>query len=421
MLAKLHDLPEQSSVDVTIVGAGMVGASAAIGLKQLGLNVMLIDAFAFTDAVPNYSPSYDARSTALSWGTRDILTGLGIWSEVEKQACPITEVHVSEKDRFGTTRIKSENYQQSAVGYVVPNQWLGRCLLSRADALDIPLYASVQVDEIIQGTTKKLVLTSNEEAGKIERVLETRLLIIADGSSSTTAKKLGIESDIQHYSQHALIANITTELPNNGMAFERFTSKGPLALLPLSDYECAVVWTHDQAEISDYLNMTDEAFCQAIEISFGERLGKVEKCGARTSYPLKLIQAKEQCRPGVLLLGNAAHSLHPVAGQGFNLAIRSVAACVESIAEYEAQGLAFECLEHLAKLCASRTKDQFKTVALSDQLVKVFGSSSILLSLARELGLIGLDNAPLLKSLFASQAMGLAGRKSNLHAHVPLR
>lgn len=419
MLANLQELSDKSQVDVTIVGAGMVGASAAIGLRQLGLKVILVDSFGFESAVPNYTPSYDARSTALSWGTRDILNNLGVWSSVEQKACPITEVHVSEKSRFGTTHIKAEDYQQSAVGYVVPNQWLGHCLLSRVDDLSIPLYPAVKVHQIKPGLMQELVLTSSSGSDtSVKRSIETRLLIIADGADSNTAKKIGIESDIQLYAQHAIVANVTTELPNNGTAFERFTNKGPLAMLPLSDYECAVVWTHDHSDISRYLEMDDQSFCRAIENSFGERLGKVTKCGQRASYPLKLIQAKEQCRPGVLLLGNAAHSLHPVAGQGFNLAIRGVAASVESIAHCQEQGVSFESLENLAKLCASRVDDQVKTVALSDQLVKVFGSSSKFLGMARELGLIGLDNAPILKSLFASQAMGLAGRKPILHSNA---
>ncbi len=419
MLANLQELREGSQVDVAIVGAGMVGASAAIGLRQLGLNVLLIDAFGFTYAVPDFTPSYDARSTALSWGTRDILIELGVWEEVEKKSCQITEVHVSEKGRFGTTRIKAQDYNQSAVGHVVPNQWLGRCLLSRVDDLAIPIYASAEVEEIQQGSPNKLVITSVDESKPaIKRTIEARLLIIADGTDSKTAKKLGIETEIQHYAQHAIIANVTTELPNHGLAFERFTTKGPLAMLPLADYQCAVVWTHDQSEVSHYLEMDDDEFCRAIEESFSERLGEIEKCGERLSYPLKLIQAKEQCRSGVLLLGNAAHSLHPVAGQGFNLAIRGVAAAIENIALCQEQKTAFESLENLAQLCTKRLDDQVKTIALSDQLVKVFGSSSKLLSVARELGLIGLDNAPILKSLFASQAMGLAGRKSNLRSGV---
>lgn len=415
MLAPFQELENNTHLDVVIVGAGMVGASAAIGLRQLGLKVVLIDSFGFTKAVPEFTPSYDARSTALSWGTRDILTALGVWEDVAKHACPITQVHVSEKSRFGTTRIRSEDYDQAALGYVVPNQWLGRCLMSRVNDLDIPLYASVEVSSITQSTPQTIGLSSSTADGeRINRNICTRLLIIADGADSKTAKMLGIESTVQQYAQHAIIANVTSELSNEGIAFERFTQNGPLAMLPLSEHESAIVWTHDQADVSNYLEMSDSEFCLAIEQNFSERLGKIQKCGERASYPLKLIQANEQCRAGVLLLGNAAHSLHPVAGQGFNLAIRGVAACVDNIAACQAQQVPYESLNNLHRFCQSRMDDQAKTIAMSDQLVKVFGSSSRFVSVAREIGLIGLDNAPILKSLFASRAMGLADRKATL-------
>ena len=411
MLASLRDLPDQAEFDIAIVGAGMVGASAAIGLKQLGLRVLLLDAFGFSEAVPAYTPSYDERSTALSWGTREILQALAVWQDVSQKACPISEVHVSEKQRFATARIHAEDYQQEALGYVVANQWLGHCLLSRVQALDIPLYAGVKVSAIQQG--KPLEITLQESANlELTKAVRTRLLIIADGTDSATARMLGIDYQTQAYQQHAIIANVSTELANQGRAFERFTATGPLALLPLSEYQSALVWTHAETDAKRYLAMSEAEFCRALEASFGERLGAIERCGERLSYPLKLVQAKEQCRAGVLLLGNAAHGLHPVAGQGFNLAIRGVAACVENIARCQISGQSFESLANLHQLCDQRLGDQMKTIALSDQLVKIFGHSSRLLGLMRELGLVGLDNSPLLKSWFAARAMGLAERKS---------
>lgn len=418
MLINLSELDNGHEFDVLIVGAGMVGASTAIGLTQIGLKVLLIDSFAFKDAVPVYTPSYDARSTALSWGTRDILTDLSVWSEVEKNACPIAEVHVSEKGRFGTSRIKAQDYHQQALGYVVPNQWLGRSLLSKVNDLNIPLCASVEVDRIVLGASHQIDLLELNTATKNSKTILTKLVVIADGTDSKTARKVGIESTVQHYSQHAIIANVTTELANQGVAYERFTSKGPLAMLPLSDYECAIVWTHDQKDVNRYLELTEEAFCHEIEACFGERLGRVTKCGARSSYSLKLIQAKEKCRPGILLLGNAAHSLHPVAGQGFNLAIRGVAASVQNIADCLKNQQAYEGLKNLSRLCESLQSDQLKTISMSDQLVKIFGSQSLLTSISREIGLIGLDNTPFLKSLFAAQAMGLAGRKNKLPVNL---
>lgn len=419
MLASLQALPEQAEFDIVIVGAGMVGASAAIGLKQLGLRVLLMDAFAFPQAVPRYTPSYDERSTALSWGTKEILEKLGIWSLVSEKACAINEVHVSEQHRFATARIHAKDYRQDALGYVVPNQWLGYCLLSRVQSLEIPLFAGVKVSDVQAGQPLGVTLLSLNDADE-QRTIRTRLLIVADGSESETAKMLGIDYRIETYQQHAIIANITTELANQGRAFERFTRTGPLAFLPLSEYQCAIVWTHPQEDAEAYMAMSDDEFCSALENTFGERLGKVEHCGKRISYPLKLIQAKEQCRAGILLLGNAVHGLHPVAGQGFNLAIRGVAASVESIGNCLVSGMPFESLENLNLLCQQRQSDQMKTIALSDQLIKIFGHSSRVMGLLRELGLAGLDNTPFLKSLFAAQAMGLAERKvtiSNTREH----
>ncbi len=418
MLIAIDDLQNHDAFDVVVVGAGMVGASAAISLAQLNLNVLLLDAFPFRQAVPEYSPSYDERSTALSWGTRQLLEGMHVWESILHKACPIEEVHVSEKGGFGSVRMHSKEYRQEALGYVVANQWLGHCLLSRVDALNIPLCSGVKVADIVPGRPTQIQLISTlsgqvHEAAPQSATINARLLIIADGSCSETARKIGIDYQEDAYRQHAIVANITTELPNQGRAFERFTPTGPLALLPLSENQSALVWTHDQTQLEQYLAMSEQQFCRAIEDSFGERLGAIVHCGERASYPLKLIQAKEQCRDGILLLGNAAHSLHPVAGQGFNLAIRGVAACAEHVLKH--RDSCFEALEHLITLCEQLQADQQKTIALSDQLVKVFGSSSKLLGFLREAGLVGLDNTAWLKSIFAARAMGLAERKIRLN------
>ena len=321
--------------DAVIVGAGMVGASTALGLHDLGLKVLMIDAFEFASNLPDYTPSYDERSTALSWGTRDILSQLDVWHEVEKHACPITQVHVSEKGRFGTTRINSDDYSQDALGYVVPNKWLGRCLLEAVRQKNIPFLSGVTVKSI---DTK---LDEEERVHSLElrhsssdcQIVQSKLLVIADGTESKTAALIGIDYEVDHYNQHALVVNVSTAIDHLGVAYERFTQKGPLAMLPLMEKTCALVWTHDSSEIDKFLTMSEGEFCTELEEAFSERLGPIEKCGERVSYPLRLVKAKEQCRQGVILLGNAAHSLHPVAGQGFNLAIRGVAAFLEYVKE----------------------------------------------------------------------------------------
>ena len=412
-------LQEGDHFDVVVVGAGMVGASTALGLSQLGQRILLIDAFNIHSSITGYTPSYDARSTALSWGSKEILSQLSVWPDIAEHACAISQVHVSEQGKFGTTRMTAGEFEQSALGYVVPNQWLGQCLLANIDQEDICFCSATRV-EAIQALRDRQQLTLRSDDGKGLKV-SSRLLVISDGADSKTARFLGIESDEELYSQHALIANVTTSLPNNGVAYERFTPKGPLALLPISENTSSLVWTRDSSEINDYLNMNEAEFCKALELEFGERLGLIEKCGERVSYPLKLMRAKEQYRQGVLLLGNAAHSLHPVAGQGFNLALRGVAAFLESVsqnvADASAAGPAFESLESLNKLCQERQRDQSKTIFLSDQLIKIFGSKMPVLSVLRDLGRVGLDNTPHLKSLFAAQTMGLAEKKTHFAMH----
>jgi len=415
MRPELKVLPNDQAFDVVVVGAGMVGASAAIGLAALGLKILVVEAFANPAFVADYSPSYDARSTALSWGARDILFQLGVWGDIQLQACPIRSVHVSEQGRFGVTRMEASEFDQEALGYVVPNQWLGQCLLSRLSADAVPFCAPAKITRIVP-SEDFYTLHLNHDEPALKQVT-TRLLVIADGTCSETAALMGIDYETERYGQHALIANVSTELPNLGLAFERFTKTGPIAMLPLTESTSSLVWTHNDADIQTYLGMNDAAFCQRLQHEFGDRLGQIVRCGKRGAYPLRLIRAKEQYRPGVLLLGNAAHSLHPVAGQGFNLALRGVAAFLEAIDDansnrVQRQHTSIGSTEMLRRFCLARKRDQENSILFSDQLVKIFGSDSQLIGLARDAGLIGLNNMPAIKSLLARGAMGLAGRKA---------
>jgi len=409
----LETLNENAEFDVVIVGAGMVGASAALGISGLGLSVLLIDSFAFKNSGLSYTPSYDARSTAISWGSREILNQLGVWSTVSEHASSISNVHVSEKGHFGVTRMSADELKYDALGYVVPNQWLGQCLLQKLDEKQVPLCAPAKVTRIVTENEHQFI--SLESVGGLPLMtknIQASLIVIADGTSSSTAELLGIESAVEAYGQHALIANVTTELPNNSVAYERFTKQGPLALLPLTTSTSALVWTHASENIQTFLDMDDNAFCSALQSAFGERLGKITRCGARKAYPLRLVRAKEQFRPGVVLLGNAAHSLHPVAGQGFNLALRGVASCLEMLKQAEEAQHGIGEISGLKRFSDGLANDQAKTIVFSDQVVKLFGHRSSLVSLVRDAGLVALDNLPMLKSLFASQAMGLAGKKA---------
>jgi 2-octaprenyl-6-methoxyphenol hydroxylase len=409
----LSTVNEKAKFDVLIVGAGMVGASAALGISGLGLSVMLVDSFAIKSSGLSYTPSYDARSTAISWGSREILNQLGVWSNVSKHASPISDVHVSEKGRFGVTRMSAQALQFDALGYVVPNQWLGQCLLQKLEDKNIPLCAPAKVSSIVADSdSQRVYLESIEDLPVVTKCIHARLIIIADGTNSSTAELIGIESEVESYGQHALIANVTTELPNNGVAYERFTKQGPLALLPLTATTSALVWTHESEHVQAFLDMNDNTFCKALQNAFGERLGAIKRCGARNAYPLRLVRAKEAFRPGVVLLGNAAHSLHPVAGQGFNLALRGVASCLDMLKQVEKSKGDIGDVSRLKEFSNGLRNDQAKTIIFSDQVVKLFGHHSSLVGLVRDAGIVALENLPMLKSLFARQAMGLAGKKA---------
>jgi len=413
MSVDLESLVDDSHYDVVIIGAGMVGASVAIGLADMGLNILLVDSFDFSTRNGDYAPSYDERSTALSSGTKDIFRQLGLWDVIAKNICHISGIHVSEQKRFGGLRMSAEEQGQEALGYVVRNNWLGSCLIDRIGEQNITFCTPAKVSEIQSCQSHKLITLSSDTSS--DKQVRAELVIICDGANSDTAKLLGIGSSTECYKQHALVANITTELPNEGMAFERFTPNGPLALLPLSSHECSLVWTHESQKIDYYMEADEAVFCRELEQVFGERLGKIEKCGQRNSYPLKITLSDEQCRSGILLLGNAAHSIHPVAGQGFNLAIRGVASFLEMVKELlkiSEDSPSYARLANLSRLCESRESDLSKTVLMSDQLVKVFVHPSPFIALFRDLGLIALDNQSSLKSAFANRAMGLSEKKA---------
>lgn len=402
-----NNLNQDHSLDALIVGAGMVGAAAAIGLTQQGYKVAVIDAADLSGRDLSYSPSFDERSTALSFGSRYILEGLGVWDRLAPHLTDIGEIHVSEKGRLGSTRMNAEDYQLQALGYVAPNQAIGAAMLARLDELGIALHSPCSIDEVQAQAGGYCVRLSGHEQAK-----HCRLLLLVDGAHSQTAAKLSIEHLREPYQQHALIANVEVALPHQNVAYERFTKTGPLALLPLQGQRMALVWTQPDEHLEQVMNASDAEFLRTLDEQFGGRMGGFTKVGQRQSYPLVLSRAREHYRPHLMLLGNAAHSLHPVAGQGFNLALRGLSALLDVTANSPVEQLGE--LTQLAQAASVHASDLKLTVSASDALVKGFSNDHLVLSLMRDLGLVGLNNAPALKRRFAEQAMGLGGRRFTL-------
>jgi 2-octaprenyl-6-methoxyphenol hydroxylase len=387
---------------LAIIGGGLVGASLALalqdGARARGRCIHLIEPF---EPGHEYQPSYDARSTALSYGTRLIYQRLGLWERIAERAEPILRIHVSERGSFGAARLDCTREGVEALGYVVENAWIGHCLWQALDDQVVIRHCPAEVERLEPGATGyRLSFTDGQQ-------VECDLTVLADGGRSGLREQLGIQVSRRPYGQTALIANITPGKPHGGLAFERFTEDGPMALLPLQDDRCALVWTRSQVDAARLAQAHEAVFLGELQEAFGYRLGALQQVGARHLYPLTLIEAEEQVRSGLVVLGNAAHSLHPIAGQGYNLSLRDVEALSVALLRSDA---ALGDLAVLQEYARRQRFDQRVTVGFSDQVTRLFGDSGRLVAAGRNLGLLGLDLMPAAKRWFARQAMGLGTR-----------
>jgi 2-polyprenyl-6-methoxyphenol 4-hydroxylase len=432
----------ESDYHVVIVGGGMAGASLACHLAQScgpDLRILLIERFAFpvSDSdQPLYQPSYDARSTALSYGSRRIYEQMGIWSQLSQHVTEIDAIHVSDRGHWGSTTLSANDENLSALGYVVENQWLGRVLLHRMSQFSqIHVLAPAQVKRIDNGERQAVVrlqsggvvagATCDSDSGGFadsgDRLQYTaELVVIADGVDSALARQIGIETQVSDYGYHALIANVCFRKPHNGRAYERFTDEGPMALLPLSRSEegeprSALVWTLTPDQAEELKDAPEGEFLDRLQQRFGYRQGRFTRVGQRYLYPLKLTFAKEQVRQRVVVLGNAAHTLHPVAGQGYNLVLRDVAGLSELLAQgFNDSACLPADLASLSDYLAAQLPDQQRTVAFSDYLPKMFSQRLLPLEVGRGASLVLMDILPPLKTGFVRFAAGLAGREARI-------
>ena len=398
---------------VVIAGGGMVGLSLALLLDRdlpERVRITVVEGMALPEptAVSSpYHPSFDARSTALSFSTATLLQELGLWDELLPGLGPIRQIHVSRRGRFGSSCLSAHEQGWDALGWVVENPCLGRTLL-----------AAVRGRPRIELRCPARVSEARADAGGMDVTLDGEtvradLLVIADGAASTLRESLGFFTRRKSYGQQGLIANLAFEQDHQGWAFERFTASGPLALLPLvataeSAHRMALVWTLPPTEAQRLQVADDDSFRRALEDAFGHRLGRITRVGERHSYPLALVEAVEQARRHCVVLGNAAHALHPVAGQGFNLALRDAAALSTHISDAVRRQRSPGDLDALEAYTRSRHEDQAITIGASDGLPGLFMVADPLVSLGRDLALAGLDLFPLLRRQFVHQAAGMA-------------
>ncbi|MEW8438613.1 MAG: 2-octaprenyl-6-methoxyphenyl hydroxylase [Candidatus Thiodiazotropha taylori] len=401
--------------DILIVGGGMVGASLAHALSGHGYKIGVIEAWPLSSSS---QPSYDDRVIALSWGSRLILQAMGVWHGIEAVAQPILDIHISDRGHFGFTRLNHHQEGVDALGYVVTAKSLGNALLRELDQRqDVELICPAQL--------KSFAVSDNGVEARVEqdgheRRINARLLVAADGGDSLVRRFLSIPLKEKSYGQTAIIANLSCDREHQSVAYERFTDTGPLALLPMTDERLSMVWTAEDHQVAELMGLSDQAFLDRLQDRFGYRLGRLERLGKRVAYPLRLRQAAEQVRPRIALIGNAAHAIHPVTGQGFNLGLRDVAGLADLLVEAAQHGRDPGDLELLNEYRQWRERDQNRVAAITDSLARLFANPFGPLRLMRNLGLVGLDLMPGLKHQVARQFMGLNGRLSKLGRGVSL-
>ncbi|WP_020210652.1 2-octaprenyl-6-methoxyphenyl hydroxylase [Gilvimarinus chinensis] len=387
-----------TTYDLAIVGGGMVGASLALLCARANPSwrIAVIDPHPAEVGDVSARPSFDARATALSAGSASYLNNLGVWQSLNAVAAPIEQVHISDKGYLPGQRICAGDYAMPALGYVVPNQPLG--------AVFISAMATQSGIESLVDSVEQLTVTAKAAEARLASGanISAKLIAICDGADSPLCKALGIGHRKRHYQQRAVIANVRVSKPHGNTAFERFTDEGPLALLPLQNSrELALVWTQPILE-PDRSGRPDTDFLQQLQQRFGHRLGRFEAVSERFSYPLQLSEVDEPWRSRLVVMGNAAHSLHPVAGQGFNLSLRDCGVLADCLKGVTDPG-ALECLKNYGRL---RQQDQTLTTELSHAMVKLFSSRRASLVSARHLGLLGLELFAPLKQAFSRQMMG---------------
>jgi 2-octaprenyl-6-methoxyphenol hydroxylase len=398
--------------DVIIIGGGMVGASLLAALRNHpDKKIALVEAVPFDSSA---QPSFDDRSIALSYGSRRIFESLGLWQQIETQVEAIQTIHVSDRGHLGATRLHHHEERVEALGYVAENKVVGRVLMDAVQQLPhVDWYCPATIESLEQSADEVCIGIKSE--AQIQQ-LRAHLLVAADGVHSVTRKLAGVDIIHNDYQQSAIITNLQTDQRHNGIAYERFTDSGPLAFLPMTENRYSVVWTCPRQQLQSLLDLTDAEFSQQLQQRFGFRAGNIKKVGARVAYPLVYSEAEQLCKGRVVMIGNAAHTLHPVAGQGYNLALRDVAELAELIVSADDPGE----VSLLADYQATRLKDMRRIYRATDSLVKIFSNNHALLGHARAMGLISVDLLSPLRHLMARHSMGLAGRMNKLQRRLPL-
>ena len=402
--------------DVIIVGGGLVGASLAHALAPLHLKVALLEAVEFRSSA---QPSYDDRMLALAQGSKRILDTMEIWPAIiSRGATAIKSIHISDRGHPGFTRLEHEQFDVEALGYVVSARVLGEALMEQfTDKTGTHFYCPAQATAL-DTQAEQAQITIKTDSGELS--LCAALLVLADGGDSKTREMAGIQAQTRDYGQSAVVTTVATNKAHDGRAYERFTEHGPMALLPAADRRFGVVWTNQRDQVDEVLAFDDAQFIAQLQSSFGDRAGDLSDPGKRRAYPLRLIEVAEPVRPRIAVIGNAAHTVHPVAGQGFNLGLRDVAVLADVLADAVAAKQDLGDLSVLEKYQSWRQSDTKAVTYFTDGLIHLF-ANDFAPAVALRTGLMWMvDTLPFVKRRLVRRTMGLSGRLPRLACGVAL-
>ena len=400
--------------DIAIIGGGLVGASLACALGPTNMRIALIEAVPFKS---QQQPSYDDRILAIAQGSKRILDSINVWSEVDRMdITPIKTIHISDRGHFGATRLHHYKFGVDALGYTVSARVLGSVLVRKLE--QSPLVTIMSPAKVIKAQVERnwVKLSIDEEPGEVI----SKLVVLADGSSSDMRSSLGFNDTTYGYNQSAGLTKVTPQFAHNHTAFERFTDTGPLAMLPTSENRYAVVWTALDEQVDDLLHCADNEFLGKLHYRFGDRLGTLSKLGTRRAHPLSFVKVNRPVRSRVVIVGNAAHTVHPVAGQGFNLGLRDISALAEVLNQAKSTELDVGAQEVMDRYWQWRKRDVNRVGQFTDGLIRTFANDSLPLVLLRDTALVAFDLIPSVQRFLVKRTMGLAGRLPRLARGLPL-
>lgn len=392
-------------MSVIIVGGGMVGATLALAISRLSQGTLPVHLIEATAPEADSHPGFDARAIALAAGTCQQLARIGVWQAIADCATAISTVHVSDRGHAGFVTLDAEDYRIPALGQVVELHDVGlRLFALLRKAPGVTLHCPDRVASVSR--TQEQVNVTLENGATIAG----RVVVAADGTRSALASACGVDWQQEPYEQLAVIANVATSVPHNGRAFERFTEHGPLAMLPMSEGRCSLVWCHPLDRRDEILSWSDERFCQELQSAFGWRLGRILQAGKRSAYPLSLTTAVNAFTHRTVLVGNAAQTLHPIAGQGFNLGLRDAMSLAETLVQ--AQDAARDVGDYrvLSQYQQRRQGDRNTTVGVTDGLVHLFANRWAPLVVGRNVGLMAMELLPPARDALAQRTLGWVAR-----------